>query len=411
MKLLDAKIRGITVRKIIKTTAPVLVLALTVGVVWALAATKPAPEKKDDSLRLISLYVDEVFTETSDIKVITQGEARPKTEIDLVPQVSGRITYVAEEFAEGAEFQPNATLIKIEDTEYKLAVIRSEARVAEAETALQRELANAKLKEEQWADKRHTGEPTPFALNIPQVAEARAKIRSAEAELAEAKLNLSRTNIKVPFLGRVMERSIGVGQFVNAGTKLGRVFSADRIEVRLPLTDAQMFELNLPMGFMASGDNAPAVRLSATIGNTEHEWEGRIVRTQAAIDQQTRLVYAVAEVTDPYDRGADETRTPLAVGLFVNAEIASTRSQDAFVIPRLALRNADKVYVVNDENKLEIRTVEILSTSEERVLLTGGVANGERVVTSTIPTAVDGMEVKAMKRGEEPELESDLDQG
>lgn len=402
MKLLDAKIRGITVRKIIKTVAPVLVLVLGIGVVQALVATKPAPEKKEDSLRLVSLYVDEVFSETSDIKVVTQGEARPKTEIDLVPQVSGRITYVAEEFAEGAEFKPNATLIKIEDSEYQLAVVRAEARVAEAETSLQRELANAKLKEEQWADKRHTGEPTPFALNIPQVAEARAKIRSAEAELAEAKLNLSRTNIKVPFLGRVMNRNVGVGQYVNAGTVLGRVFSTDRIEVRLPLTDAQMFELNLPMGFMASGDNAPVVKLSANIGSTYHEWKGRIVRTQAAVDQQTRLVYAVAEVTDPYGLGADETHTPLAVGLFVNAEITSTRSQDAFVIPRLALRNADKVYVINDEEQLEIRTVDILATSEDRVLLTSGVANGERVVTSTIPTAVDGMQVKAMKRGEEP---------
>ncbi len=136
MKLLDAKIRGVTVRKIIKTTAPVLVLALGVGVVQALVATKPAPEKKDDSLRLVSLYVDEVFTETSNITVVTQGEARPKTEIDLVPQVSGRITFVAEEFAEGAEFKPNTTLIKIEDAEYKLAFVRAEARVAEAHTNL-----------------------------------------------------------------------------------------------------------------------------------------------------------------------------------------------------------------------------------------------------------------------------------
>jgi RND family efflux transporter MFP subunit len=405
MKLLDAKIRGVAVRKIIKTSAPVLVLALTVGVVWALGATKPVPEKKDDSLRLVSLYVDEVFTDTSNISVLTQGEARPKTEIDLVPQVSGRITFVAEEFAEGAEFQPNATLLKIEDAEYRMAVVRAEARVAEAETGLQRELATAKLKQEQWADKRNAGTPTPFALNEPQVAEARAKIRSAEAELNDAKLNLARTEIKVPFLGRVMEKSVGVGQYINAGTKLGRVFSTDRIEIRLPLTDAQMVELDLPMGFMATAENAPPVKLSAFVGNAEHIWKGRIVRTQAAVDQQTRLVYAIAEVTDPYGLGVDETSMPLAVGLFVTAEIASNRSQDVFVIPRLALRNADKVYVINDEEKLEIRTVDILSTSEERVLLTAGVENGERVVTSTIPSAVNGMQVKPMKRGEQAPVE------
>ncbi len=400
MKLLDAKIRGITVRKIFKFIAPVLVLALGVGVVQALVATKPAPEKKDDSLRLVSLYVDEVYTETSNITVITQGEARPKTEFDLVPQVSGRITFVAEEFAEGAEFSPNTTLIKIEDSEYKLAVVRAKAGVATAHTGLQRELATAQLKKEQWADRRGNSEPTPYALNLPQVEEARAKISSAEAELANAKLNLSRTNIKVPFLGRVMEKNIGVGQYVNIGTKLGRVFSTDRIEIRLPLTDTQMVELDLPMGYMAKNGTGHPVRLSAFVGAQENVWRGHIVRTQAAVDQRTRLVYAIAEVVDPY--GIDsESGVPLAVGLFVTAEIKSSRAQDAFVIPRLALRNADKVYVINDEDRLEIRTVEILSTSDERVLLTGGVENGERVVISTLPGAVNGMQVKALTRGDQ----------
>jgi len=401
MKLLDAKIRGVEVRKILRVAAPVLVLVAGIGVVQALVATKPPPEKKEDELRLVSLYVDKVTAETVTVSVNTQGEVRPKTEIDLVPQVSGRVVHIADEFAEGAEFAPNAVLLKIDDAEYRLAVVRAEARVAEAHTNLERELANAKMKREQWADRRTKGEPTPFALNEPQVAEARAKIRSAEAELAEARLNLERTEIRVPFLGRVMERNVGVGQFVSAGSKLGRVFSTDKIEIRLPLTDTQLVELNLPLGFMSSGDKAPRVRLSASVGNEEHSWEGRIVRTQAAVDQQTRLIYAIAEVSDPYGAGADASM-PLAVGLFVNAEIEGVREQDAFVIPRLALRNLDKVYVINGESRLEIRTVRVLSTSEERVLLSGGVEVGEQVVTSTIPAAVDGMQVQAISRDPEP---------
>jgi len=176
MKLLDAKIRGVSVRKMIRFIAPVLVLAVGIGVVQALVATKPAPEKKDDALRMISLYVDEVISETVTISVTTQGEVQPKTEIDLIPQVSGRIVYLAEEFAEGAEFGPNTSLIRIDDAEYKLAVIRAEARVAEAHTNLQKELATAQIKKEQWTDNRTKGEPSPYALNVPQVAEARAKI-------------------------------------------------------------------------------------------------------------------------------------------------------------------------------------------------------------------------------------------
>jgi RND family efflux transporter MFP subunit len=385
------------VKKLLKIFAPVLVLVVSIGVVGALSAAKPAPEKKEDSQRLVSLYVDEVKSDMVTISVQTQGEVRPKTEIDLVPQVSGRIVAISGSFAEGAEFGPGDTLIKIDDTNYKLAVIRAQAHVAEAQVAVQRELANAKIKAEHWLDKRNSGEPTPYALNKPQLMQAEAKLLAAEADLKEARLNVARTEINVPFRGRVREKNIGIGQYVTAGTRLGRVFSTDTVEIRLPLTDAQLAELNLPMGFMADAFNAPVVQFSAAVGNREHSWSGRIVRTHASVDQQTRLIYAIAEVEDPYGLGSDNG-APIAVGMFVHADIAGVNSQAALVLPRLALRNADKVYVINDENRLEIRTVEVISTSKTTVLVSAGLEVGEKVVTSTIPAAVDGMEVRAISR-------------
>ena len=387
-------------KKFFRMAAPVLVLVAGVGIVGALVAAKPEPEKKEETQRLISLYVDEVQAEVVTVSVKTQGEVRPKTEIDLISQVSGRIVGLSESFAEGGEFSPGTMLVKIDDADYKLAVVRAEARVAEAHTGLQRELATAKIKEEQWADRRTKGEPTPYALNKPQVAEARAKIRSAEADLEAARLNLARTEIRVPFHGRVREKNIGIGQIVSAGTTLGRVFSVDTVEVRLPLTDTQLVELNLPMGYTAYGDEAPVVDFKTTVGIRDHHWQGRIVRINAAVDEQTRLIYATAEVTDPYGSAADDGM-PLAVGLFVSAEIAGVTSQSAFVMPRLALRNENKVYVINADDKLEIRTVEVLSTSEERVVVTKGVVSGERVVTSTLAAPVEGMQVQAITRGEQ----------
>ncbi len=384
-------------KKFLKVAAPVLVLLAGVIIVQTLVATKPPPEQNEDELRLVSLYVDEVKADTVTLHVKTQGEVRPKTEIDLVPQVAGRVVFVAPEMAEGAEFGPETTLIKIEDTEYKLAVVRAEARVAEAVTNLERELANQQIKRDEWALKKQNKQPTPFALNEPQVAEARAKILSAEAELAEARLALARTTIKVPFRGRVRAKDVGLGQYVVPGETLGRVFSTDTIEIRLPLTDTQLFELQLPLGFVARDDNAPRVTLRANVGQREYTWQGHIVRTQAAVDEQTRLIYAFAEVDDPYGL-SENSRMPLAVGLFVTAEIEGTDERFAYTIPRVALRNDDEVYVINDEDRLEIRKVDVLSTSEERVLLAGGVTEGEQVVTSTIPAAVDGMQVQAVRR-------------
>lgn len=383
--------------KLFKVIAPVAVLAISVGVVTALSAAKPAPEKKEDTQRFISLYVDEVKSDMVTLSVQAQGEVRPKTEIDLIPQVSGRIVGISESFAEGAEFDAGETLIKIDDTNYVIAKTRAEANLASAKVALQRELANAKIKTEHWLDKEATGKPSDYALNKPQVLEAEAMLAAAEADLREAKLNIARTEINVPFLGRVREKLVGIGQYVTAGTRLGRVFSTDVVEVRLPLTDTQLAELNLPIGFMADGSNAPQVQFSANVGIKQHTWTGRIVRTNAAMDQTTRMVYAIAEVDDPYGLGSD-AGAPMAVGMFVKAEIAGVNSQSAMVLPRLALRNANKVYVINDDNRLEIRTVEVLSTSSETVLVTNGVKPGDKVVTSTIPAAVDGMEVRAITR-------------
>ena len=384
-------------KKILKIVAPLLVVAAAIGVVQAMMATRPEPEKKEETQRLVSLYVEPVREELVTLAVRTQGEVRPQTEVELFPQVSGRIVSISKQFAEGAGFDPGATLIKIEDADYRLALTRAEARVAEADVKLIQEKAAAGIKRQQWESTARTGEPTPLQVNRPQVMEAEAKVRSAEADLAEARLHLARTEIKLPFRGRVMERNVGVGQIVTPNTSLGRVFSTDRIEVLLPLTDGQLGELNLPIGFVAIDGQGPQVDLRATVGTEEHLWQGRIVRTHAAVDKQTRLIYAVAEVIDPYGEAASNGM-PLAVGMFVSAEIESVASQRALVMPRDALRNADKVYVINAEDRLEIRTVQVLSTSEDQVLVSAGVEPGERVVTSTIASAVDGMAVQPITR-------------
>lgn len=384
-------------RKILKFAAPFVVVAAGVGSVVVLAQAKEAPEKTIEEPRPVSLHVDTVRSERVTITVGTQGEVRAKTDVNLVPQVSGRIVRVSNSFAEGGKFQPGETLIQIEDADYAVAVTSAEARVAEAAVRLEQELADARIKSKQWEEWVNDGEPTPLALNKPQVAEAQAKLRAAEADLKNAKLNLERTKIQVPFEGRVMERNIGVGQFVSVGTPLGRVFATDTVEVRLPLTDDQLDELALPIGFVAEEGAAPQVTLKATIGNQLRTWNGRIVRVNASVDSQTRLVYAIAEVDDPYGASADRGM-PLAVGLFVTADIQGVTPHDALVMPRTALRGEDRAYVISKDNKLEIRTVDILSTSEDRVIVAGGLAAGDKVVTSPVRSVFDGMAALPIER-------------
>jgi RND family efflux transporter MFP subunit len=371
--------------------APLAVIGVTIAIVIGLSATAPKPEQAEDEARPIAVFTAQARQETVRLATATQGEVRPRTEIDLVPQVSGRIVEVSPGFVDGGTFEAGDLLIKIEEEDYSLAVTRAEARVAQARQALVREQAEAELAARDWAELGE-GEASALTLRQPQLAEARANLAAAEAELEDARLDLARTEIRAPFSGRVRTRSADIGQFVSAGARVGRIFSTDLVEVRLPLTDRDLARLGLPIAFVASDERAgPQVDFSTIVAGEERHWWGRIVRTESAIDTQTRVLYAIAQVEDPYGAGADEG-VPLAVGLFVDARIEGRGIEDAVVVPRAALRPNDTVFVVED-GSLAVRRVTVTSSTAERVVIAAGIAPGERVITSPLASPAEGMAV------------------
>jgi multidrug efflux pump subunit AcrA (membrane-fusion protein) len=195
----------------------------------------------------------------------------------------------------------------------------------------------------------------------------------------------------------VRSKGADIGQYVNVGASLGRVYSAEVAEIKLPLTDAQMETLGLTIGYQPAKDAGPAVEFSAIVSGKERHWQGRIVRTESAVDASTRVVYAVAEVEAPYDAGSDQG-VPMAVGLFVEAEIDGKELTNALVVPRNALRSANKVYVVTEEGTLDIRIVETGYTDRDCVVITRGLSEGDQVVVSTVRSPRQGMKVAALKR-------------
>lgn len=395
-------------RKLTTAFVSLAILGASAGGVWALHATKPAPEVNDDGPRPISIFVDEVRRENFKLSIKTQGEVRPRTEIDVIAQVSGRIEWVAANLLPGAAVSAGGVLLRIEPADYELAVVRAESRIAEAETRIQLREADAEIARRNW-DNSIIGEPTPLALKIPQLEEARAMLRSAEADLEAARLNLRRTSVSVPFEGRVREKKADIGQFVSAGTPLARVYSTELVEIRLPLTDAQLAEMGLPIGYDGSAFDGPTVDLSATVAGAVRHWQGRIVRVEAAADPETRVYYSVAEVRDPYGVGADNGM-PLAVGLFVTAEIGGIEIANANVIPRTALRSGNKVFVVTADNTLDIREVEIVYSDAESVIISKGVEVGEQVVISAIRAPRQGMALVRIGDDKQPPLTSSADQ-
>ena len=253
---------------------------------------------------------------------------------------------------------------------------------------MQEEIARGKVAEQEWLSVRNVA-PPELGLRKPQLAKEQANVKAAEAKLERAKRNLSRTQIKAPYNGIVVERNIDLGQFVTTGATLGTLYSTDTAEVRLPITDSDLMFVDIAG---QSKQGAP-IALSANVGGVKRTWQGTLIRSEGVLDTQSRVIYAVVEVEDPYNLQASHS-APLRFGQFVEAEITSRQTEKMFVIPRNNLRLDNTVLTVNDEREIEIKDVEVARTTASKVYLRGGLDEGTLVVTSAVPNPFNGMKVR-----------------
>ncbi len=379
---------------IIRVITPILVIAASIGGYALLHAAKPSPQKSPVEARPVSVHTTAVEQGTVTLQVVTQGEVRARTEIDLISQVGGRIVSVSGEFTEGGRIEPGVPLLEIEDTDYRLTVLQAEARIAEGSVRLEQALADADV-----ARKQLRNDPTAsdLALKKPQVAEARAHLKATEADLAQARLDLARTRISLPFSGRLVNTRVDIGQYVLPGAIIGRAFGTDVVEIRLPLDDSQLSSLGLPIGFIAPAGRGIPVSLTANVAGAAQQWQGHLMRLDASIDPDTRMLYGIAEDTSPYEHNMSASGMPLAVGLYVQATIEGRKIPAAHSIPRDALRAGNQVFVIDHSGKLAIRSVDVAHSSPTRAVISRGLQTGERVVISAIRNPVQGMALLAIE--------------
>ncbi len=383
-----------------KTLLPLVVLALGGVATLGLVAARPDLDTQKPQHRSPLVRVVRADPHPVELIVHTQGTVVPRTESDLVAEVSGRVLSISPSLASGGFLEPDEVLVTIDPSDYEIALERARAALARAKS--QRELARRALERQQRLAKRDVGSSADLdtARNGEQVAEANQ--RDAEAGLAQAKCDLERTRVRVPYAGRVREKKVDVGQYVNRGTPVARVYAVDYAEVRLPIPDRDAAFVDLPIDYRGdAGEEAgPEVRLRATFAGREYTWIGHIVRTEGELDPKTRMIQAVARVEDPYGHGDDPSRPPLAVGLFVDAEIQGVAHDAIVELPRDALRGRDQVAIVGADDELELRRVPVLRRDRDRVLVASGIARGERIVSGPLAVAVDGMQVRVFEERE-----------
>lgn len=383
----------------LKILLPFVILLAGVGGVGLMYATAPEIEEKPPASVAPLVAVSPIESVRHQLVVHTQGTVSARTETDLVPQVSGKVVWVSPKLVSGGFFAEGETLLEIEALDYEVAVERARASLARAES----EYARARKDLDRLQGLAKTGIASESQLDDAERGDrvTAATLREARAVLEQAENDLDRTKIRAPFTGRVRRESVDVGQFVNRGAPIANLYAIDRAEVRLPIADDELAFIDLPLLRRDGAEPAsmPEVVLRADFAGVEHRWHGRVVRTEGEIDNRSRMVHVVASVDDPYGESA-AAGPPLAVGLFVQAEILGRTVDDVVVAPRAAMRDRDHILVVDAKDRLRLRRAKVVRRERREIVLdTSTFEPGDRVVTSAIETAVDGMNVRPVPSG------------
>jgi RND family efflux transporter MFP subunit len=395
-----------------RRTSRILVFGLPLAAIVIAALlirSRPAPPRLPPADRVPSVATSPVRAGSDRLPVFGNGTVRPRAEVDLAPQVSGRVVRVSPSLVSGGRFRAGEILVELDDAEFRNAVQQARALVAQDSVALLQADEEARIAREEYEQFRTradvTTEANPLVLREPQLQAARAALARAQAQLADADLALERTRIRAPFDGVVRSETVDPGAFANVGQGLARIFASDAAEVVVPLTDddAAMIPGIWSLRPGSDGASIPA-RVSVEYRGRSYSWDGYVDRVQTALDELSRTIDVVVRVEDPFRPGTPREgdssslpSPPLLVGQYTEVEIQG-REGSYHVISRRALRPGNEVWAVAD-SLIRIVPVEVLQQVQDSVFVTGDFRPGDLAVTEGISLAANGMRVRPSGAG------------
>ncbi|MYE98876.1 MAG: efflux RND transporter periplasmic adaptor subunit [Gammaproteobacteria bacterium] len=384
----------------LRVLLPVGILAGCVLIAAWLVLNPTELDEASPEIVPVAVRVMEVRSEPTKLFVESQGKVQAARTVNLSTPVAGTVAWISPKLEAGGYVAVDEPLLRLDSSDYEIALARSEAALEQANA----EELHARSEYERL---RELGERRLASESQIQNAERLANVTAArineiETQLRQARIDLERTEVRAPFDAIVQSRQVELGQYANRAQNIAVMYGAEEVEVRLPLAIRQLGYLDVPLDFRGELDRrvAPVVRLEGLYGGQRHIWFGRMVRTEATIDPDSNTVQSIVRVTQPQEvdnEQGEKNAIPLPIGLFVEASISGREIDDIIALPRAVIRNNNQVLVVDAENKMYYREVEIFRFEEERVLISGGLAPGEIVCISPIQAVVNGMAVQPVR--------------
>ena len=344
---------------------------------------QPRRERKPVETRVL-----ELTREDYQVEIPSQGNIRAHGLVNLTAEVAGKVQAIYPPFEEGAFFSKGDILLEINPIDLQVALISAQAQVASAQLNLEKEEALAEQARLDWKDLGYEDEPSALVRREPQLKAARQGLLLAEAQEESALRNLERTKVTAPFDGRVLRRTVGVGQSIGPSTALAEIFATDYSEVRLPLSTLNLRDITLPED---ASDPPLVVTLRDGLDDqSSTEWSARILRTEGALDANTLELFAIARIEDPF--GLRSEQPPLRVGQPVIASIPGKTLEDVFVIPREAVSQLSRIRIVDPTTmKLDSAYIRPLHSDDDHIIFRdSSLEDGTLLVLTRLVYAPDG---------------------
>ncbi|EIW7479971.1 TPA: efflux RND transporter periplasmic adaptor subunit [Vibrio parahaemolyticus] len=378
-------------KPIVRWLLPFVVVGGSYAGYAAIAATAPEKESTKETITEPTVRASSLFPTDHKVVITSHGELVPFEKTRLSAQVSGEVISWHPNFVTGGIVKRGEVLFTIESDNYEAAVLQAEAGLASARASLIEEQAKAEVAKRQ-AKKLSDKQVTDLYLRKPQVLSAQAQVKSAQAALKRANRDLENCRVVAPYDALVVERDVGVGQFVTSGSRVATLNNIEVAEVHVPIA-----------GFDSAFLPESIKELTATVtqqGILSTTREGKVVRDLGMIDSATRMINMVIQVEDPY--GIDNQQPPIKFGSYVEVSFTGKELKHIYRLPQELVKNRT-VWVVNDENQLQPRTVTVLRAEGEFMLVGEGLEQSDQLVLTLPEYPQKGMAVQIAKKNDDSE--------
>ena len=346
-----------------------------------LVVTKPVADtiKKEAILPVVKVW----RAQTSDYQVIieSQGVVNPMQFTDLASEVSGKVKFLSPKFDVGQRFQVNEVILEIDSSDYEAVQAKAVAELADAKLALSKENALSEQALRDWKVLGKGKEPNDLVLRKPQLESALARLVSAKAGLEKAERDLERTKIRSPYESKIERTNVELGSLLTLGTVVGSIYSADLYEIRLPVSINEFDFVDV--------NTSSKVIFETEISGMYYSWNGNLLRSESKVDQSSQSIFLVAEIEN-----SPSNKKFLVPGVYLKAKIFGKILEGTYSLPRSALYDRNKIFVVNEDENISIREIKIIRSSKDIVIVSDGIGNGDLVITTPVSNAIDGMKVE-----------------